>query len=79
MFVDGDFEKSDNDEGVVLTHTIVMPDKMPKLNATFRFRVPKAAAQNLPNGKPLRLRVFGVVMKPLGKDGFVDVAPFAIF
>lgn len=79
VFVDGDFEKSVEGNNVVLMHTLSIPDKMPKLDATFKIVLPKAAVQSLPTGKPLRLRVFGDVTKPLGKDGFINVAPVAIF
>jgi hypothetical protein len=79
VFVDGDFERSTQADNVVLTHTLIIPDRMPKLDARFKIVVPKAASQSLPDGKPLRLRVFGDVTKPLGKDGLVNVAPVAIF
>ena len=79
VFVDGDFEKSVKGDNIVLMHTLAIPDRMPRLDATFMVVLARTDAQSLPTGKPLRLRVFGNVTKPLGKDGFVNVAPVAIF
>jgi hypothetical protein len=82
VFVDGDFEKSVAGSDIVLTHNVAsdaISPSVPQPKASFRVIVPTGGLRPAPKGVPLHLRVFGNVTKPLGKDGFVDVAPVAIF
>jgi hypothetical protein len=82
VFVDGDFAKTVRGTDIVLTHNLSSGAKSPSVpqpKASFRVVVPAGGLRPVPQGAPLHFRVFGNVTKPLGKDGFVDVAPVAIF
>jgi hypothetical protein len=82
VLVDGDFEKSVRGSDVVLTHNVAggaMSPSVPQPKAAFRVVVPAKGLRPFPAGVLPHLRVFGNVTKPLSKDGFVDVAPVAIF
>jgi len=79
VFVDGDFDESVRNGSVLLIHALAGPPNTGKLNASFRITVPQNALRSMPKGKPLRLTIFGEVIKPLGNDGVVSVAPVAIF
>ena len=75
VFVEGDFEKTSSRNGVILVQQFTnVPQK-----CWFRVFLTSNVAQNLPKGQPLKLTVFGEVTKPLSNDGFVDVAPIAIY
>lgn len=74
-FVDGDFEKSTNGEGVILIrHFSDEPFK-----CSFRIYLPLIAVKSLPSVKQLHARVFGEVMRPLGNDGFIDLKGVAVY
>ncbi|HEY4901585.1 MAG TPA: hypothetical protein VIH91_12290, partial [Terriglobales bacterium] len=60
---------------VVLTHRFDHQTS----KAGFRVYLPIEAGKQLPNEKPLRLRVFGDVVKPSTDDGFVDVVGIAVY
>ena len=49
------------------------------LRSSFRILLPKNALQAMATTRPLHLRVFGAVRKPLGDDGFVDIAAIAAY
>jgi len=74
VFVAGDFEKA-ADGGVVLVEKF---SKVPTKSA-FKIFLPVKASQGLPTTKPLKLRVFGEIIRPLDTDGFIDVAGVAVF
>jgi hypothetical protein len=51
----------------------------PQFKCLFRVRFSQAALDSLPAGKLRKLTVFGTAVRPLGDDGFVDVAAIAVF
>ncbi|MGA8764492.1 MAG: hypothetical protein WB562_16610 [Candidatus Sulfotelmatobacter sp.] len=81
VFVDGEFDKTVKGSNVVLSHSVdFIAVDAPRPKASFRVVVPAGNVRLMSQGgRTLQLRVFGNVTKPLGKDGFVDVAPVAIY
>jgi len=81
LFVDGDFTRNKSGGLVVLVHDFALTPLvgMPKYKVRFRVTLPATAPQSLPKGSTVTVRVFGDVTKPLGNDGFIDVAPVSIF
>lgn len=81
IFVEGDFDRSADSGSVVLLHNFADGEyrDMKRRKVFFKVSLARNDAQALPAGKKLHLRVFGDVMKPLDKEGFIDVAPVAIF
>ncbi len=74
-FVDGDFDASLTSNNVILIRKFL--DK--PLKCWFRVLFPRRIFRELPATRPLKLRVFGAVTKPLGNDGFVDIAGVAVY
>jgi len=74
VFAAGDFE-----EAVVGNKaTLTLKFSEQTIKCSFRVSIPKAALKSLPSGRPLHLRIFGDVTRPL-TDGFVDVNAVAVF
>jgi hypothetical protein len=75
VFVDGDFQQSNAGENIVLLHDFGFPP----VKCTFRIYLPRNVQPSLPRTKPLHVKTFGYVARPLAKDGFVDVSGIAVF
>jgi hypothetical protein len=78
IFVDGEFTESLQGDKAVLTSDFSVPTTPPSKAASFRVSLPRKEIANLPKQR-LRLTIFGDVIKPLGEDGTVDIAPIAIY
>jgi len=75
VFVDGDFQQLSDGEDIVLLHKFDFPG----FKCTFRILLPREMQHSLPKTKPLHVRTFGHVARPLANDGFVDVSGIAVF
>lgn len=75
IFIDGDFDQSVSGKNVILASRLTPTP----FKCWFRVFLPTSASQMLPKTKPLHLRVFGDVTRPLGDDGFIDVAAIAVY
>jgi len=69
-FVYGEFERSE--------HLLIRKFSDEPFKCHFRLMLPQEARNSLPAHK-VRLTVFGSIVRPLGNDGFVDIAAVAIF
>jgi hypothetical protein len=74
VFVDGNFDATTSGDKAVLIEKF----SERAVKCSFRISLPKSALKALPNTRPLHLRVFGEVTRPL-TDGFVDISAVAIF
>lgn len=74
IFIEGDFEQTVTGNNVILVHRF-----MDRPKCLFRAFLPISASRMLPKTKPLHLTVFGDVTRPLGDDGFIDVAAIAVY
>jgi hypothetical protein len=75
VFVDGEFDMAIQGESA----TLIKKFSSHPLRSSFRILLPKNALQAMATTRPLQLRVFGAVRKPLGDDGFVDIAAIAAY
>ena len=73
IFIEGDFDQSVSGNNVILVNRLI--------TTPFKFKafLPISASRLLPKTKPLYLTVFGDVTRPLGDDGFIDVAAIAVY
>ena len=75
VFIRGDFGQSVSGNNVILAGRFMATP----FKCWFRVFLPISASQMLPKTKPLHLTVFGDVTRPLGDDGFIDVAAIAVY
>jgi len=76
VFIDGEFGGTVNGDMLTLTEAFTV-DPPPKV--VFRINVPKSQMPEFQKQNRLRLRVFGDTIRPLSKDGYVDVRIIAAY
>jgi hypothetical protein len=75
IFIEGDFDQSVSGKNVILASRPIPTT----FKCWFRVFLPISASQMLPKTKPRHLTIFGDVTRPLGDDGFIDVAAIAVY
>jgi hypothetical protein len=78
IFVDGEFTESLQGDQALLTYDFSVPTTPARKAASFRVSLPRKQIASLPTQR-LRLTIFGDIIKPLGDDGTIDIAPIAIY
>ncbi|MGB9199027.1 MAG: hypothetical protein WCB53_19045 [Terriglobales bacterium] len=74
VFIDGDLDLATSDDKAILTEKF----SERAVKCSFRVSLPRSALKALPNTKPLHLRIFGEVTRPL-TNGFIEVEGIAVF
>jgi len=75
LFVNGQFNEATGGENVVMVETFsTKPHKV-----QFRFSIPKSQMPDIQGENGVRLRVFGNVIRPLGRDGYVNIQAIAAY
>jgi hypothetical protein len=75
VFIEGDFGGAVNGDTLTLTEAFsVKPRKV-----VFRINLPKSQMPEFQNQNKVRLTVFGDTIRPLSKDGYVDVRIIAAY